>query len=151
MALSAQYRLRPTMASIWSKSEWIANLLRLEMNSWYRGAFLQMGLIGVNLVTAVVLGRHQMDGVYPIDADSVGIPVGITLFASLLVAPAFLLIATRRRRISAKVATLGCLLATFVAALFSIGGALYWLDHQHYLISLAYALLLGMVVFFSIT
>lgn len=113
----------------------------------------QMLLLGslllINFVTWLVTSGNQKDGIYPIDADSIGMPIMFTAFVSLLVAPillaiGFLLNKDFVERMRSK--GLGYLLAVRVALIllyigafwFVISGFLHWYFPNHYLISASY-------------
>jgi len=113
----------------------------------------------VIVVTDQVLTHNLAAGIYPTDADSIGIPLAMTLVKAVVVyvvlLPAAILpnLARRWRSIStsrpqrmvlAGISLVSLLLGLAMCAL----NGLSWLDNQHFLISLAWwllALLVGVV------
>ncbi len=122
------------------------------MKGWHKVAVFGLGLIAVNAMTAFVTERNLRSGVYPADADSIGIPIISTLVASLIVAPFLYQIAIlyranffhRLRKKGAVWCTLCLALLYLPAMAFAILGAGYWMEPDHYLISLCF----GALIFF---
>ena len=127
------------------------------MTCRYKFALLVRALILINIATWFVTGANQKNGVYPVDADSIGIPIGGTWFHSLLVLPQLFLISflgsfgfvtqlcSSDNRWSIAIGFV--LLALYVnVSLFAISGVAEWMLPNHYLIAFGY-LLLFLVLF----
>jgi hypothetical protein len=128
-----------------------------EMNRWHKLTFLAIALLLINVATWFITGVNQRNGIYPVDADSIGIPIVLTLYASLVVVPLLLLIAllptagfVRRlclRGIGWSIATGVMLLLLYVAVgLFAVSGMAEWAIPHHYLIAASYSVLLLVLV-----
>ena len=123
-------------------------------NSTYRKLiFLIAALVLINGITCAVLSRNQTMGLYPIDADSIGIPVMETILVSFFLLPILIVICAlsdqkvqvwlSARNLWSLMAAKGVLaLAYSVAFLFTIYGGLYWSDPDHYLIAVGYVVML---------
>ena len=107
--------------------------------------------VGVNLMTALVLNANLWAGVYPPEADSIGIAQMYNLLTSLLsllmLLPLLLLSSLRSsfRRAATSPAwrrTLGILLAGLYAwnLLLQVNWAIYWLEPDHSLIGISIGL-----------
>jgi hypothetical protein len=108
-----------------------------SMKGWQRVLVLVVVLILINGATWVVVVENQHRGLYPIDGDSVGIPIISTLIASSLVLPLLVFIGflpgsnfVSRLCIRGLAWTVGVsivlLVLYFGAAVFAVGGASYW-------------------------
>jgi hypothetical protein len=110
-----------------------------------------LGITIVCVTAYATLSRNQSDGIYPIDADSIGIPLMLTLTYSMILLVLLLTAigvtglgktGSRTRRISVQVIT---------ASLYSIAllvageAALSWLIPHHYTISAAYGFLIAVI------
>jgi hypothetical protein len=124
-----------------------------EMKGWQRFLVLVAALCTVNLATWIVVTANQGAGLYPADADSIGIPLLGTLFASALVilplaAIAFIpqntrvgvLCARGKPQVVAVYSLLG--LMYLLVGLFALLGFTYWAMTHHYAIGSSYAALL---------
>ena len=129
------------------------------MKSWYKFSLLVLALILINIATWFVTGINQRNGIYPIDADSIGIPIVGTCFHSLLILPQLFLIGLLanfsfvRRLCSRNIGwsiVLGIVLLTCYVnvGLFAISGAVEWMFPHHYLMAICYSLLLVMLIVF---
>jgi hypothetical protein len=58
-------------------------LLEISMKYWHRLVLIVMALLAVNGSTYLVLSHNLEAGAYPVDGDSIGIPMVSTLFLSL--------------------------------------------------------------------
>ena len=129
------------------------------MTGKYKFALLVLALIFINIATWFVTGANQRSGIYPIDADSIGIPIAGTWFHSLLVLPQLFLISflgsfgfvtrlcSRDTRWSIAIGIV--LLALYVnVGLFAISGVAEWMLPNHYLIAVGYLLLFLVLVIF---
>jgi hypothetical protein len=136
-----------------------ARVREQEMNRWHKLAFLAMALLLINVATWFITGVNQRNGVYPVDADSIGIPIVGTLFASLVVLPLLLLIgllptAGFVRRLCSRgfrwsIAAGAALLVLYVTVgLFAVSGVAEWAIPHHYLIAACYSFLLLVLVAF---
>ncbi len=120
---------------------------------------LTMVVFLINIAVWFITDANQRNGIYPIDADSIGIPILLTWFASLFVLPVLLLIGllptadfVRRlcsRGIGWSIAVGAVLLILYViAGLFAIAGVAKWAIPHHYLIAACYfVLVMALVVF----
>jgi len=122
---------------------------------------LMAAMLLVNATTWLVTTQNQKDGLYPIDADSIGLPIAATVFVSLLLLPALFFISIpsqylsmwlrSENRICRIAVRSGFLLFYLIGFLFSIYGFVYWNFPEHYSISVSYlALLLAIVVCLSV-
>jgi hypothetical protein len=131
------------------------------MKGWKRLLVLVLALALINGATFAVVVVNQENGVYPIDGDSIAIPIISTLFASSFVLPFLVLIGllpgaqflsrlcSRGRAWSIGMALL--LFALYLAAaLFAVGGAGYWAIPSHYWIAVSYLLLLSALALFLV-
>ena len=103
-----------------------------------RAAIVLLGsLIAANVVLWFVLTNNQAAGVYPPEADSLGIPLMSTAFTSLLVYVAIgaALSLPKTKRFWFFVSAIPAVLAV----LLSLALALSWADSNHYLVSVAFA------------
>lgn len=127
------------------------------MKAWHKVTLLVLALVLINAATWFVTGMNQRNGVYPIDADSIGIPIIGTWFNSLFVLPQLFLIGLLARLSFIRVLCsrhigwsiiLGILLlALYVSVgLFAISGVVEWMLPNHYFIAFCYLLLLLMLV-----
>lgn len=128
-----------------------------KMKAWHKVTLLVLALVLINTATWFVTGMNQRNGVYPVDADSIGIPIIGTWFNSLFVLPQLFLIGLLARLSFVRVLCsrhigwsiiLGILLlALYVSVgLFAISGVVEWMFPNHYLIAFCYLLLLLMLV-----
>jgi hypothetical protein len=121
------------------------------MNRLVRVLLGPAALVAVNITTAVVLISNHRDGLYPPAADSLGLPIGLTVLASLMSLAAFGLVAASRqviaragrRRTRKWVASAVLALGYVAVALFALTGLASWLVPHHYAVSLSYAVVLG--------
>ena len=126
----------------------------LQVNSTYCKLILLIAaLMLINGITCAVLSRNQAIGLYPIDADSIGIPLVLTILDSLFLLPILIVIcALSDQKVRAwlselnpwyPVAAKGVLaLAYSIAFLFTICGGLYWSIPDHYFIVAGYVVML---------
>lgn len=126
------------------------------LTKWFKLALFFCGLLLVNCMTWLVTSTNQKEGVYPVDADSIGIPIMITIYASLLMVPILFIISLlsnkdvllRLRVVGvARLAAVkvGLLLLYASALLFTVYGFMYWYNPNHYLIAASY-FVLGVVL-----
>ena len=102
----------------------------------------------------MVIRANLSAGLYPADADSIGIPIMTTLYLSLALGPWLLLLALFAtfqavRAYCARAGTLviAVLVILYVPAVaFALGGIAYWAAPDHYLIAFAFAVLLLVLV-----
>lgn len=130
------------------------------MKPGYKFALLVLALILINVATWFVTGINQRNGVYPVDADSIGIPIMGTWFKSVFVLPQLFLIGflsdfgfvreLRSRRIAWSIVLGIVLLALYISVgLFAISGMVGWMFPDHYLLAASYSfLLLTLIIFF---
>src|SRR5688572_3895308 len=122
-----------------------------DLIGWRRAFVLIAALALINGVTWVAVKENQRNGVYSIDADSIGLPILGTFLISSLVLPVLvsigLLPSTQwsgrlRARGSAWTVFMGVVLVTLyiIATLFAVGGAGYWAQPDHYVIAFFYLL-----------
>lgn len=131
------------------------------MRGWKRLLVLILALVLVNGATWVVVVENQHSGIYPIDGDSIGIPIISTLVASSFVLPLLVSIGLLPgtqflsrlcSRGRAWTVCVNLLLFTLYAAtaLFAIGGAGYWAIPNHYSIAACYFVLLVVLSLFFV-
>ncbi len=107
---------------------------------------LALALVGVNLATFIIIRINFTNGVYPPEADSIGIPI-LTAGAGSIITALYLLALIFipklptddiRNRIPKGVGLSLTVLAHLPVFLIGIIAALYWWDPDHYIISLSY-------------
>lgn len=110
-------------------------------------------IVLVNVMTWFITGENQKNGIYPVDADSTGIPIMWTAVVSIVMLTIlffenwfFKKSLVLRRKIVIRVVII--LLYSF-ALLFGLYGFLYWNYSDHYPISMSY-LILSSVLFFCL-
>lgn len=130
------------------------------MKAFHKLIILGAALISVNLVTWLVVTANQSNAIYPVEADSIAIPLFSTFLASLLVLPFFAVIALmptarfiaiRCSRNAVWSVAIGILLvvAYFAALAYAVTSAAYWAVPHHYPIAFSYILLvIGLVILF---
>jgi hypothetical protein len=130
------------------------------MKGWKRTLTLLVALVLVNMVTFVVVRENQHSGLYPVDGDSIGIPIMSTLALSVLVLPLLVLIGLLpgaqfmvrlcARGLLWRIGVGFFLLVLYVVvALLAFDGAGYWAIPDHYSVASAYvASLLALALFF---
>jgi hypothetical protein len=122
---------------------------------------LVLALVLVNAVTFAVVLENQRSGVYPINGDSIGIPIIGTLVVSGVVLPMLVLIGflpgaqfVKRlcsRGLPWRIGAGLLLLAVYVAVgFFALGAVEYWAIPNHYWIATSYVLSFLALAFFSI-
>lgn len=128
---------------------------RLKRNIAF--ALLVLALILINVTTWFVTRMNQKNGIYPVDADSIGILIMGTWFNSLFILPQLLLIGLlasfvrrlRSRNIGWSIILSIVLLACYVnVGLFAISGVIEWMLPNHYLMAVCYSLLLLALIVF---
>ena len=103
-----------------------------------RAAIVLLGsLIAANAVLWAVLTNNQIAGVYPPEADSLGIPLMSSAFTSLIVYVAIgvALSLPKTKRFWFFIRAVPAILAV----LLSLALALSWADSNHYLVSAVFA------------
>lgn len=122
------------------------------MKRWHRILALAVALVLINAATQLVTRANLAAGLYPADADAIGIPITTTLYLSLLFAPWLLLLAvfSRFKVVQARarsVLVVASLIGLYApAVLFAGAGIAYWAMPQHYAIAAAYAVLLLVLI-----
>ena len=122
---------------------------------------LVSALVLVNAATFFVVSDNAAAGRYPIDADSIGIPIMSTLVLSVIALPILLLVGLLpsaqflvrlcSRGLPWRISTGVLLLALYVIlALFALDGVGYWAVPNHYWITASYVVSLLVLLFFSI-
>jgi hypothetical protein len=125
------------------------------MNRLVRALLGPAALLVVNITTAAVLISNQQDGLYSPEADSLGLPIGLTIVASVMSLVALGLVVGARHivayagdRKALKWVALAALVFAYVAVgLFGLAGFVVWLVPHHYVVSWAYAVLLAWLAF----
>jgi hypothetical protein len=130
------------------------------MRGWKRTLTLLVALVLVNVVTFVVVRENQHSGLYPVDGDSIGIPIMSTLALSVLALPLLVIIGLLpgaqfvvrlcARGLLWRIGVGFFLLVLYVVvALLALDGAGYWAIPNHYSVASAYvASLLALAFFF---
>lgn len=117
------------------------------MKRWHRAVALAVALVLINAATQRVIRANLAAGLYPADADSIGIPIMTTLYLSLALSPWLLVLALRPRFARARTLFIAALVVLYVPALaFALGGIAYWAAPSHYAIALAFGVLLSVLV-----
>lgn len=123
------------------------------MKPLHKLAILVVALVMVNLVTWLVVTTNQSNAIYPIDADSISIPLFSSFLASLFALPFFTVIAffptvrfvamrCSRSAVWSVAVGLFLLVAYLAGAVYAITSAAYWAAPHHYLITSSYTILL---------
>ena len=129
------------------------------MTHWYKLALLIIALLLINVATWFITGVNQRNGIYPMDADSIGIPIVLTLLGSLVVSPLFVLIALLptagfvsrfcSRDFGCAIAARVALIVLYVpAGLFAVSGVAKWATPNHYLVAASYSVLFLVLIVF---
>ncbi len=132
------------------------------MNHWHKLVVLALTLLSINVTTWLLITQNQRDGIYPVDADSISIPIFDTVIGSLCVLPFLLLVSFLpsasfvarlcSRGIGWAIAAFLLLLSFYAAvALFALSGVAYWASPHHYPIAVCYSVLLLALVMFLAT
>jgi hypothetical protein len=99
----------------------------------------------INVYSFFRLEKNMQTGIYAIDADSLGIPIGITFIASLiLIAGVF----ANRLKPSRSMVGIGIFLMKILAIAISSLGVVYWWTPHHYSIAALYAVFVLYMAFF---
>ena len=101
-----------------------------------------------NLVSYFTLSHNLSAGIYPIDADSIGLPLvsGLVYSTLILVLVSGAIFVPKRRYWGGIAVLILCGLATARA----IASSLAWVDPDHYFIAIAYAGVAGVCVLIAI-
>lgn len=130
------------------------------MKLWPRILVLVTALVLINAATWAVILENGHNGVYPMDGDSIGIPIMSTLVASAFVLPLLVLIGSLPcagfvSRLCSRGPVWGACVAIVLlalysgAAIFAVDGVGYWSIPNHYSIAFCYLLLsLVLALFF---
>lgn len=116
------------------------------MKRWQRLLVFILSLVLINRTTWIVVEENQRNGLYPVEGDSISIPIFGTQGASLFALPFLVLIGLLpgarflNRLCSRGWAGSVCVALLLVslylaAALFAVRGADYWAFPYHYWIS----------------
>ncbi len=115
------------------------------MKRWHRAVALAAALVLINAATQWVIRSNLAAGLYPADADSIGIPIMTTLYLSLALSPWLLVLALLRAR-GGMLVIVAFVVLYVPAVAFAVGGIAYWAAPGHYAIAWAYAALLSVLV-----
>jgi len=104
-----------------------------------RGAVLLAAILGAEGVVFAVLQKNLSDGLYPIEADSIGLPLGtsavvLLVFAALVIVSFFATSSSRWLRYSG-------IAALAAASLLAVSYGLYWANSDHWPIAITFCLL----------
>lgn len=117
-------------------SRWFAIPMNLPMHGLRAGAVLLLSLLAANAVLGLVLIHNQEAGIYPPEADSLGLPLIDTALNSMLIygaiGAALLLPRKSHRWIIVRS------IPAALAALLSLAQAGSWAYSNHYPVSLAF-------------
>ena len=130
------------------------------MKAGQRLLVLLLTLSAIDGTTWAVVVQNQRKALYPVDADSIVIPILDTVILSTLVLPFLLLVwwlpsaaffdRLRRRGTVGGVCMNGLLFASYLpAVLFGLGGVAYWAVPNHYWIASSYVALLLVLALFA--
>lgn len=119
------------------------------MAKWVKMAFFLSALFLVNGVTWFVTTANQKAGLYPIDADSIGIPIMFTIAACVLMLPILFIISMLPNKrllnwlnskglVRLMIARIGVLSLYALVFLFAAYGFVYWNSPGHYFIAASY-------------
>jgi len=104
-----------------------------------RAIILLAAIAATEGVVFVVLQKNQAAGVYPVDADSIGIPLFSTAFI-LMVFAAFMVVGLLRASALRWLQRLG-VVALALAALLTVLYGLAWADSNHWPIAVSFFVL----------
>jgi hypothetical protein len=126
------------------------------VTGWRRVFALVAALTLINGMTWIVVKENQRNGLYPVEADSIGLPILGTLLISFIVLPVLVSIGLlsgtqwmhRLRSHSFQNLLPGMILLAFyvIATLFALGGLGYWAVPDHYPIALCYLMLICVLI-----
>lgn len=131
------------------------------MAKWVRLTLCLSALSLVNATTWLVTTSNQKANVYPIEADSIGIPIVLTISASIFALPILFLINMFPKNTIliwlksgifaiSLVSRVGLLLLYAFVVLFAAYGITYWSFPGHYLIAISYLVLLIVLLMYLI-
>jgi hypothetical protein len=132
------------------------------MRYWQRLTLVLTLVPLLNIVEYAVLSQNQNDGLYPVNGDSIGLPLMTTLLLSLMLVPYLSLIVglTSFRRLlsfsergpAAFVTVLGLLIVAYIPGLILLlAVAARWYAPSHYsILGVAVALLVVLAVCFVV-
>lgn len=123
------------------------------MIKWVKLAFFISAILLVNCVTWFVTTANQKARLYPIDADSIGIPIMLTITASILILPPVFFISMlpnnnvlvwlKSKGLVSRLVLLTCFLLLYAFVFwFAVYGITYWNFPGHYSIAVSYLILL---------
>ena len=110
-----------------------------------------MAVVVINAATQMVTKANLLAGIYEPTADTIGIPILSTLFASVIFSPWLVLIAFYSRLATvrdyfaaggthAALVILGLMVVYLPAIFLAVGGVDYWAIPNHYAIAVAFGL-----------
>lgn len=122
-------------------------------------AIFLVALLLINFVTWLVTTSNQKANLYPIDADSIGIPIIVTITSSALMLPILFIMVMYKNifsrfevksqnfisKISLKI---GVSLLYIFVILFAVIGITYWSFPGHYSIAVSYWIFLFVVTIY---
>lgn len=125
--------------------------------TWVKLACFLSALLLVNGITWFVTSANQKNGLYPINADSIGIPIMLTVGVSILMLPILIIIGLLQSKslltwlktkglVRRLVVKIGLLLLYGPVFLFAIYGIAYWYIPGHYSISVSYLVLFVVIL-----
>lgn len=127
-------------------------LQKIRITWWVKLSVFLGALLLVNCMTWLVTSINQSAGLYPVDADSIGVPIMSTVVASLFMLPIFLVVSLLSKNgflvglkskgtVRVRAVRIGLLLLYATALLFAGYGIAYWTFPGHYLIAVSYLIL----------
>ena len=124
----------------------------INFSMWHRLGIIFGALSLINVTIWFVLDDNQRNGLYPVDADSIGLPIMLTMAESLLAITFFGAICLLQHGINSGLRNwhksirvlglIGVLSLYGLIGWFGVTGLGSWWIPHHYLISLSYFVLL---------
>jgi len=122
------------------------------MIKWVKLALFISAILLVNCVTWFVTTANQKARLYPIDADSIGIPIMLTITVSILILPPVffismlpnnnVLVRLKSEGLFSRLVLLTCFLLLYAFVFwFAVHGITYWNFLGHYFIVVSYLIL----------
>lgn len=116
-----------------------------------------VAIILVNVMTWLITSINQKAGLYPVDADSIGMPIIFTAGASLFMLSVFIIISLISKKISffglklegltrTIAIRIPLLLIYIFSFLLAMYGVVYWSYPGHYSIAASYFILCGVLL-----
>lgn len=124
--------------------------------SRFRMIILLVSIVLVNIITWLIAGTNQKNSYYPMDADSIGIPIMCTAGISIFMLPIFIignfflkqniLFKPKLKNVTRIMIEIIIFLIYALALFFGSYGFFYWSYPRHYSISASYLILCSILL-----